>query len=48
MKCRAFSIQALKARGDEPLPAPGRVKDHPDQAHVPLEEYRGWKTWIHP
>lgn len=35
-------------RDGRPLPPPGRVKDHPEQAHIPLPEYQGWRTWNKP
>jgi hypothetical protein len=34
--------------GRDGLPIPGGIKDSPDLAHIPLNEYENWTTWSSP
>ena len=34
--------------GRDGKPITGTIKDDPINAHIPLEEYRQWRTWNHP
>jgi multidrug efflux pump subunit AcrA (membrane-fusion protein) len=37
-----------KAIGRDGKPISGRVKDDPENAHIPLSEYKKWETWDAP
>lgn len=37
-----------KVVGRDGEPIPGAKRDHPEQSHIPLREWKQWKSWNHP
>ncbi|GAA4889223.1 putative T7SS-secreted protein [Saccharopolyspora cebuensis] len=37
-----------KVIGRDGEPIPGSIKQHPDQAHIPLSEWKQWNSWNQP